>query len=125
MTGGRGRETRMSTFTADAGVPKEFTKVRVLTKANVYFDGKVASHTVIFADGTKKTIGLIYPGSYHFNTELAERMEIVAGACKVVLDGTTEERAHGAGTMFEVPGKSGFQVSVAEGVCEYVCSFLP
>jgi len=114
----------MSTSTTAAGVPKEFTKVKVLTKANLYFDGKVASHTVIFPDGTKKTIGLIYAGTYHFNTDLAERMEIVAGACTVVLDGTKEGRPYGAGTMFEVPGKSGFQIAVAEGVCEYVCSFL-
>ena len=89
----------MSAYTAADGVPKEFTKVKVLTKANVYFDGKVASHTVVFADGSKKTIGLIYAGSYHFNTDLAERMEIVAGLCKVVLDGTTEERAQGAGCL--------------------------
>jgi hypothetical protein len=113
----------MSTST-EAGVTKEFTKVKVLTKANLYFEGKVASHTVVFADGARKTIGLIYPGSFHFNTDLAERMEIVAGACVVVVDGQKAEQAYGAGTVFEVPGRSGFQISVAEGVCEYVCSFL-
>jgi len=105
-------------------VPKEFAKVKVLTKANLYFDGKVASHTVILSSGDKKTLGLIYPGSYHFGTDLAERMEIVAGSCKVQLDGAKDVREYGPGTLFEVPGRSGFQITVAEGVCEYVCSFL-
>ena len=46
-------------------VPEKFENVTAVCKANVYFDGKVVSHTLLFADGTKKTIGLIYPGSYH------------------------------------------------------------
>ena len=48
--------------------------VSVTTQANVYFDGGVISHTLIFADGSKKTLGLIRPGSYHFNTEAPERI---------------------------------------------------
>ena len=56
----------------------EFKDVTVHAKANVYFDGKVVSHSIIHLDGSKKTMGLIYPGSYHFNTEQAEKMEIIA-----------------------------------------------
>ena len=67
-----------------------FSQVTVDTKANVYFDGKVVSHTVHFADGSKKTLGLIYPGEYHFGTAAAERMEIIAGSCEVTLDGQQE-----------------------------------
>jgi len=48
--------------------PERFDGVSVVTKANVYFDGKVVSHTVNFPDGSKKTIGLIYPGLYTFTT---------------------------------------------------------
>ena len=51
----------------------QFDNVSVVKKANVYFDGKVVSHTVLFADGAKKTIGLIYPGSFTFNTGAPER----------------------------------------------------
>ena len=69
--------------------PAQFSGVTVLSKANVYFDGNVVSHTVLFADGSKKTLGLIRPGSYHFNTGAPERMEIVAGSCQVTLDGAT------------------------------------
>lgn len=102
----------------------EFRGVTVLTKANVYFDGKVVSHTLMFADGSRKTLGLIYPGKFHFNTDAAERMEIVAGACAVQVDGQTAVKTHAAGATFEVPAKSGFAIEVTGGVCEYICSFL-
>ena len=98
--------------------------VSVATKANVYFDGKVVSHTVLMPDGAKKTLGLIYPGSYHFGTGAPERMEIVAGACRVTLDGSAAVQDYPAGTFFDVPGQSGFTIEVAGGICEYICSFL-
>ena len=104
--------------------PVQFPDVTAVAKANIYFDGKVVSHTLLFAGGEKKTLGLIFPGSFHFNTDKAERMEIVAGDCTVQLDGQSGTESYTAGTAFEVPAKSGFQIEVADGVCEYVCSFL-
>jgi uncharacterized protein YaiE (UPF0345 family) len=105
-------------------VPTEFKQVTALTKVNVYFDGKVVSHSILFADGSKKTLGLIYPGKYHFGTDKAERMEIVAGTCTVKLDGQTSTASYSAGQHFDVPAKSGFDIEVASGLCEYICSFL-
>jgi purine/pyrimidine-nucleoside phosphorylase len=105
-------------------LPTQFAGVTVHTKANVYFDGKVVSHTVLMPDGAKKTLGLIYPGSYHFGTGAPERMEIVAGSCRVTLDGATAARDYAAGTHFDVPGQSGFTIEVPAGLCEYICSFL-
>ena len=105
-------------------LPTEFTGVTVHTKANVYFDGRVVSHSVVFASGEKKTLGLIYSGSYHFGTGAPERMEIVAGSCRVTLDGQCDARTYTAGQHFDVPGKSGFTITVASGICEYICSFL-
>jgi uncharacterized protein YaiE (UPF0345 family) len=102
-----------------------FSNVAVDAKANIYFDGKVVSHTVRFPDDSKKTLGLIYPGKYHFGTAAPERMEIIAGACSVVLDGTSEVIAVEAGSSFDVAGNSGFSITVEEGICEYICSFLP
>ena len=107
-----------------SSLPSEFSGVTVHTKANVYFDGKVISHTVLMPDGAKKTLGLIYPGSYHFGTAAAERMEIVAGSCSVTLDGTTTEDHYAAGQQFDVPANSGFTISTPGGICEYICSFL-
>ena len=54
----------------------------------------------------------------------AERMEIVAGGCTVKLDGQAGTVAYAGGQAFEVPAKSGFDINVASGICEYVCSFL-
>jgi uncharacterized protein YaiE (UPF0345 family) len=105
-------------------IPTQLNGVTALTKANVYFDGNVISHTVLMADGAKKTLGLIRPGSYHFNTGATELMEIVDGDCSVTLDGAKESRLYAAGTQFRVPGNSGFQIEVGKGLCQYICSFI-
>ncbi len=102
----------------------EFKNVTAVAKANVYFDGKVVSHGILLPDGAKKTLGLIYPGNFHFGTDKAERMEIIAGACAVKLDGESAPRDYAAGTFFDVPAKSGFDIEVKGGICEYICSFI-
>jgi hypothetical protein len=103
--------------------PEKFDGVSVVTKANVYFDGKVVSHTVFAADGSKKTIGLIYPGSFHFTTNAAEVMEIVAGSCRVRLKGESAWKQYTAGTSFPVAANSAFDIEVESGIAEYVCTF--
>jgi purine/pyrimidine-nucleoside phosphorylase len=97
--------------------------VKVPLKANVYFDGKVVSHSLLFADGKKKTLGLIYPGSFTFNTDAAERMDILSGQCDVRQKGETAWKAYAAGTFFLVPAKSSFEIAVKSGLAEYLCSF--
>lgn len=105
-------------------IPTQFTNVTALPKANIYFEGRVVSHSILFPDGSKKTLGLIYPGKFHFGTDKAERMEIVAGACEVKLDGQAAVHSYNAGQAFEVPAKSGFDIEVKAGICEYICSFI-
>jgi uncharacterized protein YaiE (UPF0345 family) len=105
-------------------LPAQFSNVTVMAKANVYFDGKVISHTVLFPDGSRKSLGVIYPGSFHFKTGTPERMEIVDGACRVTLDDETETLEYAASQHFDVPGNSGFTIEVHRGHCEYICSFL-
>src|SRR5512137_732497 len=107
-----------------ANIPTEFAGVTAVAKANLYFDGKVVSHSILFPDGSRKTLGLIYPGKFHFGTDKAERMEIVAGSCQVKLDGQAAVATYGAGQEFQVPAKSGFDIEVGKGICEYICSFL-
>ncbi len=104
-------------------IPKEFANVTAVCKANVYFGGKVTSHTLLFPDKSKKTLGLIYPGEYHFGTAAPERMEIVSGACKVKLDGGEAWQSYAAGTLFRVPGQSGYTIAVEGDIAEYICSF--
>ncbi|QYM79049.1 pyrimidine/purine nucleoside phosphorylase [Horticoccus luteus] len=107
-----------------SSLPTQFSDVTVVTKANLYFDGKVVSHTLLFADGSKKTLGLVFPGSFHFKTGAPERMEIVAGTCSVLLDGASTAQSYAAGQHFDVAGNAGFTITVATGVAEYICSFL-
>jgi purine/pyrimidine-nucleoside phosphorylase len=107
-----------------SSITTEFTNVTAVAKANIYFDGKVVSHSIIFPDGSKKTLGLIYPGKFHFGTDKAERMEIVAGACNVKLEGENKKNHYSSGQSFEVSAKSGFDIEVTDGICEYICSFI-
>ena len=107
-----------------AKIRSEFRDVTALTKANVFFDGKVVSHTLLFPDGSKKTLGLIYPGQYHFGTDKAERMELTSGQCTIKVDGSSSSATYSAGETFEVPAQSGFDIEVKSGLCEYICSYL-
>jgi purine/pyrimidine-nucleoside phosphorylase len=105
------------------GIPQKFDDVSVICKANVYFEGKVISHTVLFKDGSRKTVGLIFPGSYQFNTDAPERMEITSGQCRVRLAGQDQWESYHEGSFFLVPGKSSFEIAVDSVIAEYICSF--
>ena len=100
----------------------QFDKVSVLKKSNVYFDGKCVSHTVLFDDGTRKTLGVIFPSSLTFNTAAPEVMEVVAGRCRVRLKGESDWKEYGAGQSFNVPGDSAFDIETLE-LMDDVCHF--
>jgi uncharacterized protein YaiE (UPF0345 family) len=100
----------------------QFDNVSVIKKANVFFDGKCISHNVIFADGTKKSVGVIFPSSLVFNTGAPEIMEINAGKCRVRLKGETEWKSYEGGQSFNVPGNSSFDIETTE-MLDYVCHF--
>jgi uncharacterized protein YaiE (UPF0345 family) len=100
-----------------------FNNVTVVKKANIYFDGQVSSRTIRFADGSEKTLGVMLPGEYTFNTGAPELMEILSGELDFLLDGADDWRTCVGGEAFEVPGKSKFTVRVRT-VADYCCSFL-
>ncbi|PLX93872.1 MAG: hypothetical protein C0621_06585 [Desulfuromonas sp.] len=103
--------------------PCEFSNVTVSTKASVYFDGKVVSHAFTLADGSRKSLGVIFPGTYTFNTAAPERMEIVAGSCRVRIADASDWQMVDAGSFFDIPKDSSFEISVEEGTVEYICSY--
>ncbi len=100
----------------------QFDNVAVVKKANVYFDGKCVSHTVQFADGTKKSVGVILPATLTFNTGAPEIMECVAGACRYRLKGG-DWRTSAAGESFSIPANSSFDIEVSGEPYHYVCHF--
>ncbi len=101
----------------------QFDNVAVTKQANVYFDGKCVSHTVQFADGTKKSVGVILPSLLTFNTGAPEIMETVSGTCRVKLAGDTEWKTYSAGQSFDVPANSSFDIEVLGDPYHYVCHF--
>jgi uncharacterized protein YaiE (UPF0345 family) len=100
----------------------QFDHVSVVKKANVYFDGKCVSHNVHFQDGTRKSIGVIFPSTLKFNTGAPEIMELNAGKCRIRLQGETEWKTYEAGQQFKVPGNSSFDIETIE-LLDYVCHF--
>lgn len=105
-------------------IPSEFVGVTAVTRANIYFDGKVVSHALVFPDGSRRTLGIVFPGTFHFGTVQAELMQVVAGHCRVKLDGGTDWATYEEGDAFEISANSGFEIVVEEGTCQYICSFL-
>lgn len=100
-----------------------FNDVKVVKKANIYFDGKVTSRTVIFQDGESKTLGIMMPGEYEFGTGKKEIMEIIAGVLEVKLPGSNDWILISAGQTFEVAANSKFQLNVKE-LTDYCCSYI-
>ena len=101
----------------------EFKNVTILKKANVYFDGKVTSRTVIFPDGSKKTLGIMFPGDYEFGTTEKEIMEILSGNLDVLLPGAAGWLTFTEGDVFEVPVQSRFSLKV-KNLTDYCCSYV-
>ncbi len=102
----------------------EFQNVTAIAEANVYFEGRVVSHSIIMPDGTKKTLGVVLPGDYHFDTGVPEQMEIIAGSCEVVIEGTNQTDTYRRGSSFKIPADSSFTIIVSGRPCHYVCSYL-
>jgi uncharacterized protein YaiE (UPF0345 family) len=87
-----------------------------------YFDGKVQS-LGFERNGRRATVGVVSPGEYHFSTDGAERMTVVSGELVARLSPGAPWQVYPAGTAFEVPAKSGFDVKAAASSA-YVCEFL-
>ncbi|MCD7877720.1 MAG: pyrimidine/purine nucleoside phosphorylase [Cloacibacillus porcorum] len=102
---------------------EKLENVTAIAKANVYFDGKVVSHTVYMENGDRKTLGLFLPGEYEFGTGDAEIMDLTDGVCQVLLPGSSEWQELKAGETFNIPANSKFCFRCYVPV-QYVCSYV-
>ncbi len=100
----------------------EFNNVTIIKEANIYFDGRVTSRTVVFENGAKKTLGIMLPGDYEFNTDAPELMEINSGELEIQLSGESWKKITG-GESFEVSGNSSFKLKIQK-LTDYCCSYL-
>lgn len=102
---------------------QQFENVTVVKAANIYHDGKVTSRTVLFNDGSKKTLGIMLPGEYSFGTDAPELMEILSGEMEILLPGQSAWQSIKGGESFNVPGNARFELKV-HSVSDYCCSYL-
>ncbi len=101
----------------------EFANVTAVREAKVFFNGKVTSRAIRFADGSVKTLGIMMPGKYAFSTEKPELMEIMSGQLNYRLKTTEDWIPVMGGQSFKIPGQSYFEINVIELV-DYCCSYL-
>lgn len=99
-----------------------FQNVEVKKKANVYHEGRVSSRTVILPSGEMKTLGVMMPGTYRFNTQAPEVMDLTQGSCRVKIGDDPNWVTYQAGENFSVPANSHFEIEVTS-LLDYVCHF--
>ena len=100
----------------------QFDNVSVVKQANVYFDGKCVSHSLLFPDGSRKSVGVIFPSTLAFTTGAPEVMELNAGKCRIRLQGETDWTSYQGGESFSVPANSRFDIETQE-MLDYVCHY--
>ncbi len=100
-----------------------YKNVDVDALANIYFEGRVISRNIFLNDGSKKTLGVMLPGEYEFNTESKELMEIVSGKLNLKLKDDDDWKLITDGMDFNIPSNSSFKVKVLELV-HYTCSYF-
>lgn len=93
-----------------------------MLKHNLYFNGAVQS-LGFERNGLKATVGVIDTGEFRFNTAAAERMTVVSGALAAKLPGR-DWQSYPAGSYFEIPASSAFDVRAEGGPAAYLCEFL-
>jgi len=101
----------------------KYENVDVDKLANIYFKGKVISRNIFLQDGSRKTLGVMLPGKYEFNTEARELMEITSGKLNLKIENDIEWTLIKDGMDFNIPKNSSFKVEVLELV-NYICSYF-
>jgi uncharacterized protein YaiE (UPF0345 family) len=97
-----------------------FEDATVHKRANVYYDGQVTSRELETAAGDRYTLGIVLPGSYEFETDASETIEMLAGSGHLELpDGTLSFEA---GDVVTVPEDTEFEF-VADDVVDYCCAY--
>lgn len=101
----------------------EFKNVTAVKEANIYFGGKVTSRTLIFPDGSRKTLGIMFPGKYEFSTAEPEIMEILSGELDVLVSEDEGWKTIKGGEQFVVPSGAKFNLNV-KILTDYCCSYI-
>ena len=101
----------------------KYENVNVDKCANIYFKGNVISRNIFFKDGSRKTLGVMLPGKYEFNTDATELMKIISGKLSLKLQNSQDWKLIKKGMYFSIPKNSSFKVEVLKLV-NYICSYF-
>ena len=110
-------------FYKERKVMPQFKNVTVEKKANIYFEGKVISRKIIFGDGSIKTLGVMLPGQYEFNTDSKELIEITSGKLEYQILHHTDWITITDGMNFIILKNSSFKVKIIQ-IVNYCCSYI-
>ena len=91
-----------------------------MIKLNEYFDGNVKS-LGFELDGTPYTVGVILAGSYTFNTEKIEHLQIVAGEIDIKLAGGCWQKFK-KGDATVIPAGISFDLQLKDPAA-YICAY--
>lgn len=105
-------------------ISKELLDIKAMTKANIYWDGKVISRTYHRKDGSKFTLGVITAGTYTFDVGDKEVVSLIAGEAEIILPEEKEWHSVKTPDIFEIPAHSQYQIRTPE-VVEYLCDYIP
>jgi len=100
----------------------EIKNITIKKEANIYYDGKVTSRTIILEDGSTQSLGIMLPGEYTFGTEQAEIMEMLSGELDIKLP-NEEWKTLNTPETFNVPANSSFDLKI-KTVTDYCCSYI-
>ena len=95
----------------------------IVKAANIYYDGKVTSRSIVLEDGSVQSLGIMLPGEYTFGTAEAEIMEMMSGELEIRLPGETEFKTLNTPETFNVPANSSFDLKI-HTVTDYCCSYI-
>lgn len=99
---------------------EQFADATVRKRANVYYDGRVTSRELTTSDGERRTLGIVLPGTYTFDTDTRETIEVLDGTGRI--EKPDETVAFEAGDVVTVPADTSFEF-VADEVVDYCCAY--
>ncbi len=102
---------------------EELKNITIKKEANIYYDGKVTSRSIVLEDGSVQSLGIMLPGEYTFGTDAAEIMEMMSGELEIRLPGETEFKTLSTPETFNVPANSSFDLKI-HTVTDYCCSYI-
>ena len=103
-------------------IDEKMENVTMMTKANVYWNGKVTSRTGYRSDGSRFTLGIITAGTYTFDVGDKEVVSLTAGEAEIMLPGEKEWHTVKTPGTFEIPAHSQYQIRTPD-VVEYLCDY--